>query len=198
MAQQQTDTDTLDLQRLFSVLTALHEGDLSRRLPTGGATRGQTRGATVAFRSPGQEGAGGAIAEALNTLIDRLEAVASETNRILREVIAGKFGGQAQVNGLSGAWKEFPTREDLERFQNGAQAEGLSGTWKELIDNLNAMSATLTHQVRDISSVTEEVANGSSSLRATVNAQGEMLLLKELVNTLVDQRNGRQSQYSPG
>jgi HAMP domain-containing protein len=192
MAQQQTDTDTLDLQRLFSVLTALHEGDLSRRLPTGRATRGRT------FRSPGQEGAGGAIAEALNTLIDRLEAVASETNRILREVTAGKFGGQAQVNGLSGAWKEFPTREDLERFQNGAQAEGLSGTWKELIDNLNAMSATLTHQVRDISRVTEEVANGSSSQRATVNAQGEMLLLKELVNTLVDERNGRQSKHSPG
>lgn len=180
MAQQQTDTDTLDPRRLLSVLTALHAGDLSRRLPTG------------------REGAAGAIAETLNTLLDRLEAVTSETNRIIREVTAGKFGGQAQVKGLSGTGKEFPTREDLERVQDRAQGEGASGAWKQLIDNLNAMSAQLTHQVRDISRVTAEVANGSSAQRVTVNAQGEMLLLKELVNTLVDQRNGRQSQHSPG
>jgi HAMP domain-containing protein len=180
MFQQQTDTDTLDPKRLLSVLTAINEGDLSRRLPTG------------------REGAAGAIAETLNTLLDRLAAVASETNRIIREVTAGKFGGQAQVKGLSGTWKEFPTREDVERFQDGAQVEGPSGAWKELIDSLNVMSANLTHQVRDISSVTSEVANGNASRRVTVTAQGEMLELKELVNTLVDQCYGRQSQYSPG
>jgi len=156
MAQQQTDTDAPDPQRLLSVLTAINEGDLSRRLPTG------------------REGAAGAIAETLNTLLDRLEAFASEMNRITWEVgIAGRFGGQAEV-------------------------DGLSGTWKELTENLNVMGANLTCQVRDISRVTSEVANGNSTRRVTVNAQGEMLLLKELVNTLVDQCNGRQSQHSPG
>ena len=155
MPQQQTYSETGGLQRLLSVLTALNEGDFSRRLPTC------------------QEGVASAIAYTLNTLLGRLEAVASEMNRITGEVAVGKFGGQAEV-------------------------EGLSGTWKELIDNLNLMTATLTDQVRDISRVTSGVADGNPSKRVTVNAQGETLLLKELVNRLVDEIHGRQSQHSSG
>ncbi len=156
MAQLQTDTDTLDQKQLLGVLTALNEGDLTRRLPIG------------------QEGASGAIAETFNTLLDRLEAFAAEMNRINWEVgTTGQFGGQAEV-------------------------AGLSGTWKELIDNLNVMSANLTDQVRDISRVTAEVANGPSSRRVMVHAQGEMLLLKDLVNTLADRCQEPQRQPSPG
>jgi HAMP domain-containing protein len=155
MSQQQTPIDTVDSRQLWSVLTALNEGDFSRRLPAG------------------QEGPAGAIAETVNTLLGRLEAVASEMNRITWEVAEGNFGGQAEVDGLAGGWKE-------------------------MIDNLNVMSATLTCQVRDISRTAEGIADGDPSRRVTVNAQGETLLLKEIVNRLVDQLNGRQSQHSPG
>jgi len=156
MIQQLTDADIVNSHRLLDVLTALNEGDFSRRLPAD------------------QEGIAGAIAGTLNTLLDRLQEIRSEMNRITWEVgTAGLFGGQAEVGGLSGAWKE-------------------------LTDNLNVMGSNLTEQVRDITSVTSEVARSNSSRRVTVNAQGEMLLLKDLVNTLVDQCNGRQSQHSAG
>ena len=144
MIQQITSTEAPSSERLLSVLTAIKQGDFSRRLPTD------------------QKGAAGAMAETLNTLLGRLEAFAAEMNRITVEVTEGYFGGQAEV-------------------------DGLSGTWKELIDNLNVMSATLTDQVRDISQVTEGIVDGNPSRRVTVNARGETLLLKDLVNRLVDE-----------
>jgi HAMP domain-containing protein len=115
----------------------------------------------------GQDGLAGAIADTLNLLFERLEVLASEMNRITRETgIEGRFGGQAEV-------------------------EGLAGTWKEMIDNLNVMATNLTDQVRDVSQVVAELTEGSRSRRVTVEAQGETLLLKELVNTLVDRPNAR-------
>jgi HAMP domain-containing protein len=155
MSQQLISTETLDSQRLLSVLTAINQGDLTRRLPMG------------------LEGTAGAMAETLNMLLGRLESFAAEMNRITVEVAEGHFGGQAEV-------------------------EGLNGTWKQLIDNLNMMSETLTNQVRDISRVTRGVVDGNPSRRVTVNAQGETLLLKELVNRLVDEFHARESQHPAG
>jgi HAMP domain-containing protein len=156
MSLQQAGAGTPDLQQLSKVLTALKEGDFSQRLPAGA------------------EGEAREIAETLNALLDRLDAFASEMNRVTWEVgTAGMFGCQAEV-------------------------EGLSGTWKELTDNLNVMAANLTGQVRDLSQVAKGIAAGNPSRRVMVDAQGETLELKQSLNTLVDQLDGRPSQHPPG
>nr|WSZ94796.1 HAMP domain-containing protein [Streptomyces sp. NBC_00857] len=99
----------------------------------------------------------------VNTMVDQLRAFADEVTRVAREVgTEGELGGRAQVRGVS-------------------------GVWKDLTDNVNFMASNLTSQVRNIAQVTTAVANGDLSQKITVNAQGEILLLKNTVNTMVDQ-----------
>ena len=96
-------------------------------------------------------------------MVDRLSAFADQVTRVARDVgVEGKLGGQAEVRGVS-------------------------GVWKELTDNVNLMASNLTNQVRDIASVTTAVANGDLTRKITVEVKGEILELKNTVNTMVDQ-----------
>src|SRR5438874_1814996 len=102
-------------------------------------------------------------AKTVNTLVDQLRLFANEVTRVAREVgTEGKLGGQAEVKGAGGAWKE-------------------------LTDNVNTMASNLTSQVRNIAEVTTAVQRGDLSKKITVDVQGEMLELKNTVNTMVDQ-----------
>src|SRR6187455_1939174 len=99
----------------------------------------------------------------INTMVDQLNGFAGEVTRVAREVgIEGKLGGQARV-------------------------EGVAGTWKDLTDNVNLMAANLTGQVRNIAEVTTAVAMGDLSKKITVDVKGEILELKNTINTMVDQ-----------
>src|SRR5262249_27336747 len=101
----------------------------------------------------------------INVMVDQLNAFAGEVTRVAREVgTEGKLGRQAQVRGVG-------------------------GTWKDLTDNLNFMASNLTEQVRNIAEVTTAVANGDLSKKITVDVKGEILELKNTVNTMVDQLN---------
>ncbi|HEY5802755.1 MAG TPA: HAMP domain-containing protein, partial [Lysobacter sp.] len=103
------------------------------------------------------------LKEAINTMVDQLRSFASEVTRVAREVgTEGKLGGQAAV-------------------------PGVAGTWKDLTDNVNSMAANLTGQVRNIAEVTIAVASGDLSRKITVDVRGEILQLKETINTMVDQ-----------
>ncbi|HYD52262.1 MAG TPA: HAMP domain-containing protein [Gemmatimonadaceae bacterium] len=103
-----------------------------------------------------------ALKNTINTMVDQLSAFASEVTRVAREVgTEGILGGQAKV-------------------------EGVSGTWKDLTDSVNFMAANLTSQVRNIALVTTAVANGDMSQKITVEVRGEMLDLKNTINTMVD------------
>src|SRR3712207_5564437 len=96
-------------------------------------------------------------------MVDQLNSFASEVSRVAREVgTEGKLGGQAKV-------------------------EGVSGTWKDLTDNVNFMAGNLTGQVRNIAQVTTAVARGDLTQKITVDVRGEMLELKDTINTMVDQ-----------
>ena len=106
------------------------------------------------------------MCKAVNRLVDRLRLVSSEVTRVAREVgTEGKLGGQADVGGVS-------------------------GTWKDLTDNVNLLAGNLTTQVRNIALVTTAVANGDLSQKITVDARGEILELKNTVNTMVEQLRG--------
>ena len=106
----------------------------------------------------------------INTMVDQLNAFASEVTRVAREVgTEGKLGGQAQV-------------------------PGVGGTWKDLTDNVNFMASNLTGQVRNIAEVATAIANGDLSKKITVNVSGEILQLKETLNTMVDQLNAFASE----
>ncbi|MDE2322654.1 MAG: HAMP domain-containing protein, partial [candidate division NC10 bacterium] len=103
------------------------------------------------------------LKETINTMVDQLRSFASEVTRVAREVgTEGKLGGQAVVSGVG-------------------------GTWKDLTDNVNGMAANLTGQVRNIAAVTTAVARGDLSQKITVDARGEILQLKDTINTMVDQ-----------
>ena len=105
------------------------------------------------------------LKEAINTMVDQLRSFASEVTRVAREVgTEGKLGGQALV-------------------------PGVAGTWKDLTDSVNAMCGNLTAQVRNIAQVTTAVARGDLSRKITVDVSGEILELKETINTMVDQLN---------
>ena len=109
-------------------------------------------------------------AKIVNTMVDRLSSFASEVTRVAREVgTEGRLGGQARV-------------------------EGVSGTWKDLTDNVNSMADNLTTQVRGIADVTTAVANGDLTKKITVDAKGEILELKNTINTMVDQLSGFASE----
>src|SRR5204863_5344 len=99
----------------------------------------------------------------LNTMVDQLGSFADEVTRVAREVGSeGRLGGQAKV-------------------------EGVSGTWRDLTENVNQMADNLTNQVRNIADVTTAVAQGDLSKKITVDVKGEVLEVKETVNTMVDQ-----------
>jgi HAMP domain-containing protein/signal transduction histidine kinase/CheY-like chemotaxis protein len=108
----------------------------------------------------------------INTMVDQLRSFASEVTRVAREVgTEGKLGGQARV-------------------------EGVSGTWKDLTDSVNGMAGNLTTQVRNIAAVTTAVANGDLSRKITVDVKGEILELKNTVNTMVDQLSSFASEVT--
>uniref|UniRef100_UPI0013B3835A HAMP domain-containing protein n=2 Tax=Microvirga aerophila TaxID=670291 RepID=UPI0013B3835A len=112
------------------------------------------------------------IGKVVNTMVDQLNSFASEVTRVAREVgTEGKLGGQAQV-------------------------KGVAGTWKDLTDNVNMMAANLTGQVRNIAEVTTAVATGDLSKKITVDVKGEMLELKNTINTMVDQLNSFASEVT--
>ncbi|MBQ1083122.1 HAMP domain-containing protein [Nocardiopsis sp. B62] len=104
-----------------------------------------------------------ALKNTVNTMVDQLDSLADEVTRVAREVgTEGKLGGRANV-------------------------KGVSGIWKDLTDNVNSMANSLTYQVRNISQVTTAVAKGDLSKKITVDAQGEMLDMKDTINKMVDQ-----------
>jgi HAMP domain-containing protein/signal transduction histidine kinase/DNA-binding response OmpR family regulator len=106
------------------------------------------------------------LKETMNTMVDQLRSFASEVTRVAREVgTEGKLGGQAIV-------------------------PGVAGTWKDLTDNVNSMASNLTGQVRNIAEVSTAIARGDLSRKITVDVKGEILQLKETINTMVDQLNG--------
>jgi HAMP domain-containing protein len=149
MALQGLRSGVLDQEQLLRVLSAMKDGDFTMRLPAD------------------QEGTAREIAETVNTLMERLGAFKSEMIRISHEVgVEGKFGGQAVVDGLGGAWRE-------------------------MVDNLNVMGVILTCQVRNLAQIASEAANGDTSRRVTVDAAYEMDQLKQSLNRLVDQIDGR-------
>ena len=102
-------------------------------------------------------------ARTVNTMVEQLGSFAAEVTRVAREVgTEGKLGGQAKV-------------------------KGVAGTWKDLTDSVNSMAGNLTSQVRNIAQVTTAVANGDLSKKITVDVKGEILELKNTINTMVDQ-----------
>jgi len=138
---------TNQVRNIADVTTAVANGDLSKKI-------------TVDVRGEMAE-----LKGTVNTMVDQLNAFASEVTRVAREVGSeGRLGGQAYV-------------------------QGVAGTWKDLTDNVNFMASNLTSQVRNIADVTTAVAKGDLSKKITVDVKGEMLELKATVNTMVDQLN---------
>ena len=105
------------------------------------------------------------LKETINTMVDQLNAFAGEVTRVAREVgTDGRLGGQANVLGVA-------------------------VTWKDLTESVNSMAGNLTAQVRNIAEVATAIANGDLSKKITVNVSGEILQLKDTINTMVDQLN---------
>jgi HAMP domain-containing protein/signal transduction histidine kinase/ActR/RegA family two-component response regulator len=112
------------------------------------------------------------LKDTINRMVDQLRSFASEVTRVAREVgTEGKLGGQAKV-------------------------EGVSGTWRDLTDSVNSMASNLTSQVRNIAAVTTAVANGDLSKKITVKVKGEILELKNVINTMVDQLSSFASEVT--
>ncbi len=136
---------TNQVRDIAKVTTAVATGDLTKKV-------------TVAVKGEILD-----LKNTINTMVDQLSTFASEVTRVAREVgTEGKLGGQAEV-------------------------KGVGGTWKDLTDNVNSMASNLTAQVRNIAEVTISVANGDLSKKITVDVRGEFLQLKETMNTMVDQ-----------
>ncbi|HEY8812126.1 MAG TPA: HAMP domain-containing protein, partial [Candidatus Dormibacteraeota bacterium] len=233
------------------VIGAVAGGDLSQTVATeidGRPMKGQ-------FRQ---------TAKTVNTMVHQLNGFSSEVTRVAREVgIEGKLGGQAQVRGVGGVWKDLTDNvnlmagnltsqvrniaevttavangdlskkitvegqgeilelkntinvmvDQLNAFAGevtrvarevgtegklGGQAtvKGVGGVWKDLTDNMNLLAGQLTNQIRNIADVTTAVANGDLSKKITVDVQGEILELKNTINTMVDQLNGFASEVT--
>ena len=145
---------TGQVRNIAEVATAVARGDLSRKIAV------DVKGEILELKNT------------LNTMVDQLNAFAGEVTRVAREVgTEGKLGGQAQV-------------------------AGVAGTWKDLTDNVNSMAGNLTGQVRNIAEVATAIANGDLSRKITVSVSGEILQLKETLNTMVDQLNGFASEVT--
>ncbi|ANW01392.1 hybrid sensor histidine kinase/response regulator [Bradyrhizobium icense] len=237
---------TAQVRNIAEVATAVAKGDLSKKITV------NVSGEILQLK------------ETLNTMVDQLNAFASEVTRVAREVgTDGKLGGQAQVTGVAGTWKDLTDSvnsmagnltaqvrniaevataiaggdlsrkitvdvrgeilqlketlntmvDQLNRFAGevtrvarevgtegrlGGQANvpGVAGTWKDLTDNVNSMAGNLTGQVRNIAEVTTAVAKGDLSKKITVDVKGEILELKNTVNTMVDQLNAFASEVT--
>src|SRR6202522_2027154 len=138
---------TAQVRNIAEVATAIAKGDLSKKITV------DVKGEILELKNT------------INTMVDQLNAFASEVTRVAREVgTEGKLGGQAEV-------------------------PEVAGTWKDLTDNVNFMASNLTAQVRNIAEVATAIAGGDLSKKITVNVSGEILQLKETVNTMVDQLN---------
>ena len=138
---------TAQVRNIAEVTTAVANGDLSRKITV------DVQGEILELKNT------------INTMVDQLNAFASEVTRVAREVgTEGELGGQAEV-------------------------EGVGGVWKDLTDSVNSMAGNLTAQVRNIAQVTTAVANGDLSRKITVDVRGEILELKNTINTMVDQLN---------
>src|SRR5438309_3869397 len=136
---------TGQVRNIAAVTTAVAKGDLSKKITV------DVKGEILELKNT------------INTMVDQLSSFASEVTRVAREVgTEGKLGGQADV-------------------------KGVAGTWKDLTDNVNFMASNLTAQVRNIAAVTTAVANGDLSKKITVDVKGEILELKDTINTMVDQ-----------
>jgi HAMP domain-containing protein/CheY-like chemotaxis protein/signal transduction histidine kinase len=145
---------TAQVRNILAVTTAVARGDLSRKI-------------TVDVKGEILE-----LKDTINTMVDQLNAFASEVFRVAREVgTEGKLGGRADV-------------------------PDVAGTWKDLTDSVNAMASNLTAQVRNIAEVTTAVARGDLSRKITVDVKGEILELKNTINTMVDQLNAFASEVS--
>src|SRR5207253_1257332 len=230
---------TAQVRNIAQVTTAVARGDLSRKI-------------TVDVSGEILE-----LKDTINTMVDQLNAFAGEVTRVAREVgTEGKLGGQANVLGVAGTWKDLTESvnsmasnltnqvrniaavstaiangdlskkitvdvsgeilelkdtinvmvDQLNAFAGevtrvarevgtegrlGGQAEvtGVAGTWKDLTDSVNSMASNLTGQVRNITEVATAIANGDLSKKITVDVRGEILRLKETLNTMVDQLN---------
>jgi HAMP domain-containing protein/signal transduction histidine kinase/CheY-like chemotaxis protein len=228
---------TAQVRNIAEVTTAIANGDLSRKITV------DVKGEILEMKNT------------INTLVDRLSSFASEVTRVAREVGSeGILGGQAEVRGVSGTWKDLTdsvnfmagnltaqvrnialvttavangdlskkitvdVKGEIAELKNtvnimvdqlssfasevtrvarevgsegilGGQAEvkGVAGTWKDLTDSVNSMAGNLTGQVRNIAEVTTAVANGDLSKKITVDVRGEILELKNTINTMVDQ-----------
>ncbi len=237
---------TGQVRNIAAVATAVANGDLSRKV-------------TVDVKGEIQE-----LKTTINKMVDQLRSFASEVTRVAREVgTEGKLGGQAQVEGVSGTWKDLTdsvnsmasnlttqvraiadvttavARGDLGRkitvdvkgeiaqlkntintmvdqlgsfasevtrvarevgsegkLGGQAQVEGVSGTWKDLTDSVNSMASNLTSQVRNIAEVTTAVARGDLSRKITVEVKGEIMELKDTINTMVDQLSSFASEVT--
>ena len=138
---------TTQVRNIAEVTTAVARGDLSRKITV------DVKGEILELKNT------------INTMVDQLNAFAGEVTRVAREVgTDGKLGGQAQV-------------------------PGVGGTWKDLTDSVNAMAGNLTVQLRDVSKVATAIANGDLSQKITVDVSGEILQIKDTFNTMVDQLN---------
>jgi CheY-like chemotaxis protein/HAMP domain-containing protein len=136
---------TAQVRNIAEVTTAVARGDLSRKITV------DVKGEILELKNT------------INTMVDQLNAFASEVTRVAREVgTEGKLGGQAEVLGVG-------------------------GTWKDLTDNVNSMASNLTAQVRNIAEVATAIATGDLSKKITVDVRGELLVLKETLNTMVEQ-----------
>src|SRR6202040_3149496 len=136
---------TAQVRNIADVTTAVAKGDLSKKITV------DVRGEMLELKAT------------VNPMVDQLNAFASEVTRVAREVGSeGILGGQAQV-------------------------PGVAGTWKDLTDNVNFMARNLTDQVRNIAQVATAVANGDLSQTITVDARGEILELKQTLNRMVAQ-----------
>jgi HAMP domain-containing protein/CheY-like chemotaxis protein/signal transduction histidine kinase len=136
---------TGQVRNIADVTTAVATGDLSKKITA------DAKGEILQLKNT------------INVMVDQLSSFASEVTRVAREVgTEGKLGGQANV-------------------------PGVAGTWKDLTDNVNSMAGNLTSQVRNIAEVTTAVANGDLSKKITVDVRGEILQLKDTINTMVDQ-----------
>jgi HAMP domain-containing protein/CheY-like chemotaxis protein len=145
---------TAQVRNIAEVTTAVANGDLSKKITVAGAGEIQQ------------------LKDTINVMVDQLNSFAGEVTRVAREVgTEGKLGGQAEV-------------------------EGVGGVWKELTDNVNLLAGQLTNQIRNIAEVTTAVANGDLSRKVTVHVQGEILELKDTMNVMVDQLNAFASEVT--